>query len=127
MPHAGFGRVNACGMREEPQMVGVYKPAQFQIVEKSGEVFGKPFRGKLEVNPGDGVLRPVVWWGEAQILFDEVDRGFVESRFVQGAEISVTMNGKRAKAHCVAVGFYYNLLRFELTSHVPFVSADGEQ
>ncbi len=108
-------------------MFGVYKPAQFQIVEKSGEVFGKLFRGKLEINPGDGVLRPVVWWGEAQILFDEVDRGFVESQFVQGAEISVTQNGKRAKAHCVAVGVYYNLLRFELTSHVPFVIADGER
>jgi hypothetical protein len=102
-------------------VVGIYKPAQFQIVDKSGEVVGKLFRGKLEVNPGDGVLRSVVWWGEGQILFDDADREFMESRFIQGVEISVTMNGKRARAQCIKIEFYYNLLRFELTSDVPFV------
>ena len=105
-------------------MVGIYKPAQFQVVDKSGELFGKLFRGKLELNSGDGVFEPVVWWGEGQILFDEADRKFMESHFAPGAEIAVTINGKRARAQCLAIEFYYNLLRFELTSDVPFVIAD---
>jgi hypothetical protein len=36
---------------------------------------------------------------------------------------AVTMNGKRARAQCIKIEFYYNLLRFELSSNVPFVIA----